>query len=68
MLSMKIFFIYRRDSRGWSPNNSEPRDLGREARPGPREDRRGGGGRGGSYRGDRRGGGRGDRKFRGSRR
>jgi len=59
---------FRRDSRGWSPNNSEPRDLGREARPGPREDRRGGGGRGGSYRGDRRGGGRGDRKFRGSRR
>jgi len=43
---------FRRDSRGWSPDafrNSEPRDLGREARPGPREERRFRG------RGDRRG-------------
>ena len=51
--------IFRRDSRGWSPGSSEPRDLGREARPGPREDRRGGGRGGGAYRG----GGRGERKF-----
>jgi len=51
---------FRRDSRGWSPEGfrtSEPRDLGREARPGPREaDRRGNRG-GGGFRGDRRGGG-----------
>lgn len=54
---------FRRDSRGWSPEGyrtSEPRDLGREARPGPREDRRFRG------RGERRGwerGGRGRDKF-----
>jgi len=66
---------FRRDSRGWSPEGfrtSEPRDLGRDARPGPREgDRRGGRG-GGGFRGDRRGGGqwgdrggggRGERRF-----
>ena len=59
---------FRRDSRGWSPEGyrtSEPRDLGREARPGPREDRRFRGGRG-----DRRGGwerGRGRDKFGGGR-
>merc|ERR1719495_1706001 len=45
---------FRRDSRGWSPEGfrtSEPRDLGREARPGPREaDRRGNRG-GGGFRG-----------------
>lgn len=60
--------FHRRDSRGWSPDGyrtSEPRDLGREARPGPREDRRFRGGRG-----DRRGGwdrGRGRDKFGGGR-
>ena len=71
---------FRRDSRGWSPEGAggfprtgEPRDLGREARPGPREDGgrrgnrggfRGGGGerRGGPWGGER-GGGRGDRRF-----
>jgi hypothetical protein len=68
----------RRDSRGWSPEGAgraaEPRDLGRDARPGPREDRRGGGARGGGFRGgggggERRGGGPwGDRGGRGERR
>ena len=50
---------FRRDSRGWSPDGfrtSEPRDLGREARPGPREPRSGG------PREDRRFRGRGERR------
>lgn len=65
----------RRDSRGWSPEGpqgppgahlprtSEPRDLGREPRPGPREERRGRG-----FRGERRGGQWAERGARGERR